>query len=357
MIKLTNIFGAIFFSCISFAQVRVTDVEFAEYVYDFGEINEVDGDVSHIFKFNNIGDAPFIITSISTSCGCTTPTYNREPIKPGQGSSIKVVFDPANQPGRVEKRIIVNGNIPNGAVNLIIKAIIKPRPRTIEDDFPVSFGAGIRLADVVINGYNVANSKESTFSMDIINTSTKAANISVLSDSLPKWINALVVHPIVNGGQRTKLLVMVRPNGLLWGKKSVSIPILVNNKVQFLNIIFNATFVEDFSILTKSDLKNAPKAIFSNRFYHFSTVNVDEHLEYNFKIKNAGINDLIIRYIDQPCKVKVDIANRTLKAGQEAQVTLIMDSSTAEAVAETIRFITNDPITPVVEFRVMANIK
>lgn len=45
------------------------------------------------FKFTNTGDAPLTITNAKGSCGCTVPSYPREPIMPGESGYIKVKYD------------------------------------------------------------------------------------------------------------------------------------------------------------------------------------------------------------------------------------------------------------------------
>src|SRR5882672_4766368 len=57
--------------------------------HDFGTITQGDV-VEKIFKFKNTGNQPLIITNIQTSCGCTTPTWPRDPIPPGASGEIKV---------------------------------------------------------------------------------------------------------------------------------------------------------------------------------------------------------------------------------------------------------------------------
>lgn len=351
------LFGLLFFSGFCFAQNPTTEVQFKQYVYDFGEINEIDGEVEHIFEYSNVGKKPFVIYNISTSCGCTIPTYSKKPLSVGGGGELEIVFDPTNQVGRIEKRIIVSCNVDGGAVELKIRALVKPRPRTVEDDYPVVFSDGVRLADIVVEGYTVSNKKESTFTLDLINNSTKAAKITTVTDSLPSWMTALVAQPFLNGKQKSKLVVTVRPKGDLWGQQRIYIPILVDDKRQFVDVIFNAIFVEDFSNLSDQELKDAPKVALSNSFYHFSTLDRDEKVEFKFRIKNNGINPLIIRHIDHNKNIVIGLKESEIKGGQDVEVTLSVDTSQPEAIAETVRFITNDPMKPVAEFRVMANIK
>ena len=77
--------------------------------YDFGTVNE-GAVVEHDFKFKNNGEYPLILNNITSSCGCTTPEWPKEPIGPNETSSIKVRFDTKNKSGPQVKTITVYAN-------------------------------------------------------------------------------------------------------------------------------------------------------------------------------------------------------------------------------------------------------
>jgi hypothetical protein len=66
--------------------------EFDALVHDFGTITEDLGSVTHSFKFKNTGDKPLIITTVQASCGCTTPGWTKEPVKPGESGEILATY-------------------------------------------------------------------------------------------------------------------------------------------------------------------------------------------------------------------------------------------------------------------------
>jgi hypothetical protein len=89
--------------------------------YDFGDINEKDGPVTHTFKVKNDGETPLVITKVVASCGCTTPDWAKEPIASGKTGEIKVTFDPTNRPGPFTKPVSVYSNGKVGSFVLTIK--------------------------------------------------------------------------------------------------------------------------------------------------------------------------------------------------------------------------------------------
>lgn len=99
-------------------------VEAENDTYDFGVIEEGEK-VTHEFVFTNTGTAPLIINSVRASCGCTTPNYPKEPIKPGEQSKIEVVFDSSNQPGMQHKVITMLSNTEESQTIFHLKGQVK----------------------------------------------------------------------------------------------------------------------------------------------------------------------------------------------------------------------------------------
>lgn len=85
-------------------------IEFKATQHDFGTINEDGPKVTCEFEFTNTGDAPLVIVSAKSACGCTKPEYPSEPIAPGAKSKITVKFNPRNQLGEVHKSVTVRTN-------------------------------------------------------------------------------------------------------------------------------------------------------------------------------------------------------------------------------------------------------
>lgn len=110
---ITLIFGFFVVFC-AFAQEEQTVVDgpaitFEEASHDFGDIYRGDK-VKHVFKFENTGNQPLIITNVQTTCGCTATEWPREPVLPGDSSSITVNFDSTNKYGLQHKVISVISN-------------------------------------------------------------------------------------------------------------------------------------------------------------------------------------------------------------------------------------------------------
>ena len=87
----------------------VTTIEFAEEVFDFGEIKE--GTIArHTFEFTNSGTHPLKVTNVKPSCGCTTPNWSKEVIAPGEKGFVEVEFNSRGRLGVQHKSITLSLN-------------------------------------------------------------------------------------------------------------------------------------------------------------------------------------------------------------------------------------------------------
>jgi hypothetical protein len=84
-------------------------MKFDTEAHDFGKIKQGDK-VTYEYKYTNTGKSPLIIKEAYATCGCTTPEVAKEPIQPGQASSVKVTFNSAGKSGLQDKLITVVAN-------------------------------------------------------------------------------------------------------------------------------------------------------------------------------------------------------------------------------------------------------
>ena len=103
--------GFILFSFFnSFSQK--SEIVFETPEYNFGDIQENKGKVSHKFSFTNNGKESIRILTVKPSCGCTTPNWSKDEIKPGKKGFIIAEYNPKGRPGVFRKSlsVITNNN-------------------------------------------------------------------------------------------------------------------------------------------------------------------------------------------------------------------------------------------------------
>ncbi|MBY5952411.1 MULTISPECIES: DUF1573 domain-containing protein [Algoriphagus] len=103
-------------------------ITFKEKSVDFGDI--VQGQkVSHTFELTNTGESPLVISNVAATCGCTVPSWPKEPIAPGASAEIQVSFNSAGKMGKQNSvvRIYSNASEPIEKVSLISNVLPKTK--------------------------------------------------------------------------------------------------------------------------------------------------------------------------------------------------------------------------------------
>lgn len=127
------------------AQVAGPQISFDKVEHDYGTIDQGANGVTE-FVFTNTGTEPLIISKAKGSCGCTVPTWPKEPIAPGAKASIEVKYD-TKRVGPISKSVTITSNsVDNSTALLKIKGTVQavatesgsPEMKTIEGATPVS---------------------------------------------------------------------------------------------------------------------------------------------------------------------------------------------------------------------------
>ena len=101
------------------AQEKVAKIEFKTDTIDYGTI-EKGSDGIRVFEFTNTGNAPLIISSVKSTCGCTIPKKPDGPIMPDETGQIEVKYD-TNRVNPIRKTITVTSNADTPTIALKIK--------------------------------------------------------------------------------------------------------------------------------------------------------------------------------------------------------------------------------------------
>ncbi|HCK22235.1 MAG TPA: DUF1573 domain-containing protein [Bacteroidetes bacterium] len=92
-------------------------------MYDFGEI--IQGEkVTYNFAFTNTGKSNLIISSARASCGCTVPSWPKEPIAPGESSNITVQYNSEGRSNAFNKVVTITANTIPNENRITIKGVV-----------------------------------------------------------------------------------------------------------------------------------------------------------------------------------------------------------------------------------------
>lgn len=102
------------------------EISFDKQVHDYGTV-AYGGDGVCTFKFTNTGKEPLILQQPQSSCGCTVPTWPKEPVLPGTSSEIQVTYN-TKKVGPINKTVTVKSNAKTNTVVLRITGTVQADP-------------------------------------------------------------------------------------------------------------------------------------------------------------------------------------------------------------------------------------
>jgi len=325
-------------------------IAFEKNSHDFGKINEDDGKATIVFNFTNKGNAPMVVSRVQASCGCTTPTWTKEPIEPGKKGTITVAYNPLGRPGAFTKTISVYSNAVEELVNLTIRGEVIPKPtseNTSTSLLPVIMG-DLRLSGKAIQMNNIDKGKTQLRSIDIQNTGN--SNIRPMVENLPVYITAKVTPEILKSNETGKINFTF--NSSLcnqWGPLSDEVYVSLNGQKKFtqdFQLQVYSNIVEDFGKLTPDQKRKAPILETAGRTISFGEVKQGSKKSSQFKISNKGINPLEIRrIINNNREITLHQPKLSIGSGKAGQLSFTLDAKSLPEgeYKKSITIQTNDP--------------
>jgi hypothetical protein len=151
---------------------------FENSTWNFGTIKQ--GDVAtNVFKFENTGSEPLIITKAKGSCGCTAPNWPKEPIAPGETGEIEVKFNSRGKKGSQNKTVTIWANTTPNQTRLRV---------TGEVDAPVKVNAPVD-ASANTSKVNTTSKKTSSKPKSVKKAAQKKVNETQQKVGASKTLN------------------------------------------------------------------------------------------------------------------------------------------------------------------------
>lgn len=332
-----------------------TELAFESLVCDFGRINEVDGPVSHTFTFANNFDHPISIERVYTSCGCTTTNYSRKPVLPGKQGQFTIEFDPEGREGKFDKKVTIVYNNGECRTHLRVKGKVIGRPRSVADLYPRNLGGGVR-ADMDYKAFGqIAQGKTRSMTIALINTNDTEVSLNYV------WLEASglleVNMPTELAPEEVALATLTYDiRDARYGLLRDRLGILVNGEQTDHEIVATAIGVDNFE---ESDNDKRPRAIIDPVYHDFGNAQKGEQLVVEVSITNNGSASLEVRSV-----VPREGTTITLRAGDSiapgqtklVEMTYVVPIEGYDTVFGGAMVVVNDPLRPVRELRVAANV-
>ena len=296
--------------------------------HDFGKINEGDGRVSVVFNFKNEGMTPLVLSSVKASCGCTTPTWTKEPVEPGQTGSITVTYNPNGRPGKFHKTVTVTSNATVPQQKVYIRGEVLPKEAKPANKYTIAVGDLNMKAKTIDLGV-IVKGQNKTGELEYANLTKEEHNVELQIKKEDSYVINQVTLPTVQPNETGKFIFALDSKKTkLYGPVEVEAYVVIDGKrVQddTHKLTIKANIVEDFANLTIEDKQNAPIIEVGNR-HEAGEVAKGKTLKHRFGVKNIGVNPLEIRRVyctDSNIRLK---APKTIKSGKSLDIFIEVDT-------------------------------
>ena len=331
-----------------FAQQPV--ITFEKTDHDFGKINEADGRVTTIFTFKNEGMAPLVLSNVRASCGCTTPTWTKTPIEPGQTGDITVTYNPNGRPGRFQKTITITSNASEPTKKLTIRGEVIPKTQQSVSRFTQKMGDALAASSRILTYGSVLNTKNITKTIEYTNNSDKEIKVELLLGENEPWIDAQTTLTTVKPKEVGQFHINIDgTKSKVWGMQNSYVFAMVDGKRQLTDdykITLSYSIEEDFS---KVDKMSAPILEIASRELNLGTLAAGAKVNKAITIKNAGVNPLIIRAINNNSTeyIKATSSKMMVKSGKSQDIkSHVTAGQEVGTFRKQIDIVTNDPNQP-----------
>lgn len=339
--------------CMALASVAMMAQEpvitFERTEHDFGKIPEDGGRVSTEFVFKNEGMAPLVLSNVRASCGCTTPTWTKEPVEPGKTGSITVTYNPNGRPGKFSKTVTITSNATEPGKRVFIKGEVIPKQAKPVNKYTIAVGQ-LNMKSKELNLGDIKKGETKNGELEYANQ--KDAEHKVELATADSWLINQVTLAAPKPNEVGKFIFAIdTKNAPLYGPVEAYAYVVVDGKKEISDtykLTIKANVVEDFSQMSTAEKQNAPIIEVPAEINAGKFAKGKVH-KFNFAIKNSGVNPLEVRRAyceDTRLNAK---APKAIKSGKKGMITMDIDARQLDPAAFTreMVIITNDYQNPI----------
>lgn len=333
-------------------------VYWLETTHDFGAFAEDSGKVTCEFKMVNKGPGNASIVSARATCGCTRPQYTVRSLAPGDTATLSVSFDPKGRPGRFSKQIYVETSATPKKHRLDITGVVIGSAETIARRFPADLGPLKLATDGVMLG-QITKGKIKTVYTEGYNRSADSLHVKIARK--PEWLEVIPSPAVAAPGEQVTLVTYINSAGCpIYGFVEDSITVEPIEGTRY-TIPVTAIVNEDFSQLGAEGMAKAPISVLSTEMVDLGDIDrTGGPVRGSFTIGNSGKSKLQIRRVySVDTDIQVSLSDDSVGKGKKATVTVTADPASREGkiFSAKVTVITNDPLQPSREVRIVGTIK
>lgn len=219
-----------------YSQTPSTVFVSTERVFDFGQIEEKDGKVSHTFIFQNKGETRVAMENVATGCSCVEFEYSKEPVNPGESRELTVTYNPAYRPGFFSKEIVVLSNNRQNYTRIWIKGSVIPEQHPIEENYPYNFGSGLWMNLKVLAFGTMRKGDTKTVKLKYGNDTDKEINLTFVVIGGNTDIK-FTSPRLVKAHEQGEMLVTYQCSENFSGMKRTHVYPVINNRALSLPLV------------------------------------------------------------------------------------------------------------------------
>jgi hypothetical protein len=260
------------------ANGKAPRIKFVSILHDFGQVDE-GPEVTHLFRFRNVGRAPLKIGDVHASCGCTAAVATTSEIPPGGVGAIKATYHTQGRPGKAVKNITVNCN--------------DPRSPTLSLTFNVEVTREIDLQPDRVYFFGVKQGQSRTVTLTVLGKPMRHLKISdvTVRDKKVQVASAPMSQKSgdANGGMRYgATFVVTLPDNIPIGEISDEIAFKTNDlKKPEVKIPVNGEVV--------GRVQTFPKTIFMNDLTQPQTITISVDPPEGFAVRNVSTEKKLVK--------------------------------------------------------------
>jgi hypothetical protein len=329
---------------------QAPQLQFREETYNFGTIAELKGPVTHEFVFTNNSPRPVKILKVQASCGCTTPAWSREVVKPGDKGFIQAQYNPKGRPGFFTKSLTVTTDLDANPIILQIKGQVVNDEKPSAADYPVTNGS----LKMRVSSFNMGRVflKDEYIMREFAVMNDGADAITFTGKFVtPPYIKVDVQPRVLAPGD--KGLVRVSYNGGLkkaYGFQSDNVEIETDDKMKPVkSFSVYATLEDYFPEMTQAEIAKAPQLTFESTELDLGNISAGDATEKLVVFTNTGKKELELRSIQPNCTcIKASADKTSLKPGESSTIRISFSPNDRKGTQnKAITFYSNDPKNPV----------
>jgi hypothetical protein len=327
-------------------------ITFEKTEHDFGKINEGDGRVSVVFSFKNEGMAPLVLSNVRASCGCTTPTWTREPVEPGQTGSITVTYNPNGRPGRFQKTVTITSNASEPTTKVYIKGEVIPKQAKPANKYTVQVGE-LSMKTQSLNLGTLTKGAVKGGELEYANLTKEAHNVDLATTDFSA-LATQVTLPTVQANEIGKFVFSLDTKAAkLYGPVETNVYVVIDGKRVLDNahkLTINAEIVEDFSQMSVEQKQQAPILEIANEIDLGEVEAGKKSIKKTITFTNTNVAPLFIRRVYNPYpNVLACTATSKVNGGKKGKMTVTLNTfadgkpMAAGQYSRQITLYTNDP--------------